>query len=217
MKNTKEKKANSNIGFWERFAKIYTIVQEKGNKELYAKLTEEIKAIINEKQDVLELACGTGQFTFALAGNVHSWIATDFSPQMLKEAQKRELAEYHKNIDFAVQDATALTFGEKTFDIVLIANALHIMPNPEKALSEIKRVLKDDGILIAPTFIYAEKINRPKIWIMEKAGFQTFYKWDKEEYVRFIQSNGFCVLENKTIKGKMLPECFLTAKKKVCE
>ena len=169
MKSTKEKNVNSNIGFWERFAKIYTIVQEKGNKELYSKLTGEILSVMDENKDVLELACGTGQITFVLA--------------------------------------------DKSFDIVLIANALHIMPDPGKALSEIRRVLKDDGVLIAPTFVYSGKINHFKIRIMEKAGFHTFYKWKKKDFVEFIQSNGFFVLENKIISGKVLSECFLTGKK----
>lgn len=35
----------------------------------------------------------------------------------------------------------------------MIANALHIMPEPEKALGEIYRVLKDGGYLFAPTFV----------------------------------------------------------------
>ncbi|UKI12848.1 MAG: class I SAM-dependent methyltransferase [Oscillospiraceae bacterium] len=36
-----------------------------------------------------------------------------------------------------------------------MSNALHIVPQPEKALREIRRVLKDDGVLIAPTFTHA--------------------------------------------------------------
>ena len=44
----------------------------------------------------------------------------------------------------------------KSFDVVIVSNALHIVPQPEKALREIKRVLKDDGVLIAPTFTHAE-------------------------------------------------------------
>ena len=39
--------------------------------------------------------------------------------------------------------------------MVLVSNALHIVPQPEKALAEIRRVLKDDGVLIAPTFTHA--------------------------------------------------------------
>ncbi|MCR5024844.1 MAG: class I SAM-dependent methyltransferase [Lachnospiraceae bacterium] len=43
--------------------------------------------------------------------------------------------------------------GDASFDAVIISNALHIIPDPEKALSEINRVPKKDGILIAPNFI----------------------------------------------------------------
>ena len=40
--------------------------------------------------------------------------------------------------------------------MVIVSNALHIVPQPEKALAEIHRVLRDDGVLIAPTFTHAE-------------------------------------------------------------
>ena len=53
-----------------------------------------------------------------------------------------------------IQDATKLTYESENFDVVVIANALHIMPNPDLALWEIHRVLKKDGILFAPTFVY---------------------------------------------------------------
>jgi ubiquinone/menaquinone biosynthesis C-methylase UbiE len=49
-----------------------------------------------------------------------------------------------------VADATALPYADDSFDAVLIANALHVMPEPEKALREIDRALRLGGILIAP-------------------------------------------------------------------
>ena len=48
-------------------------------------------------------------------------------------------------LHFSVQDATSLPYADETFDAVLIANALHIMPRPKKALAEIYRVLKPGG------------------------------------------------------------------------
>ena len=45
------------------------------------------------------------------------------------------------------------------FDAAVISNALHIMPEPEKALAEIRRVLKPGGILIAPTFMAVGSIS----------------------------------------------------------
>ena len=49
-----------------------------------------------------------------------------------------------------------LPYANKSFNVVIVSNALHIVPQPEKAIAEIKRVLKDDGVLIAPTFTHAE-------------------------------------------------------------
>ena len=63
-----------------------------------------------------------------------------------------------------------MTYEDEKFDVVVIANALHIMPQPEKALKEIHRVLKKDGILFAPTFVYKKGYSKFLIWLMEKPG-----------------------------------------------
>ncbi len=54
----------------------------------------------------------------------------------------------------------------------MIANALHIMPTPEKALAQIRRVLKEDGIMFAPTFVHGEgvgfKLRTKLITVLER-------------------------------------------------
>lgn len=86
--------------------------------------------------NVLELACGTGQLSYPLSGRVRLWEATDFSEAMIAEAKKNNT---FRRLHFSVQDATALPYAPESFDAVVISNALHIMPHPEKALSEIRR------------------------------------------------------------------------------
>ena len=66
---------------------------------------------------------------------------------MICEALK---GTYPKQLKFEVADATCLPYENNSFDVVIIANALHVMPEPQKALKEIDRVLKDGGLLIAP-------------------------------------------------------------------
>lgn len=56
-----------------------------------------------------------------------------------------------------------LPYADRSFDVVIVSNALHIVPQPEKALQEIGRVLKDDGVLVAPTFTHAENSLSGKI------------------------------------------------------
>lgn len=197
---------NYNKKFWERFAKLYTIFQEKQNKKLYKELCNKIKPLIHQDKKVLELACGTGQLAISLASSSEYWVATDFSHNMIKEAKKRLELD---NVLFEVQDATNLSYENQLFDIVIIANALHIMPNPDLALKEIKRVLKPEGILIAPTFVYEGKVNKVRLWLMEKMGFKTFYKWTTKEYITFIEAHDFFVTSNELIDGKPLSECIL--------
>lgn len=99
------------------------------------------------------------------------------------------------------------------FDVVVIANALHIMPEPDDALKEIYRVLKKDGILFAPTFVYEKGYFKPLIWIMERAGFKTYHKWTRMEYVKYVSQKGFRVIRDILVEGKPLSECVLVAEK----
>lgn len=207
------KKDFTNKGFWERFAKIYTAFMAKNNIA-YEEICVMLNDYIDSKTTVLELACGTGQITFRMANKSHVWEATDYSENMIKEAAKRNAGENRcDRIFFNVQDATNLTYEDEMFDVVVIANALHIMPDPDKALKEIYRVLKRDGIIFAPTFVYEKGYSKVLIWIMEKAGFKTYHKWQKSEYAKYVGSRGFQVVEEILIKGKPLAEYVLVGRK----
>lgn len=105
-------------------------------------------------------------------------------------------------LHYSVQDATNLPYANQSFDAVVVSNALHIMPEPEKALSEIRRVLKQDGILFAPTYTAAGSLlGRLKIRIMELSGFRVFHKWTPQEYLDFLRRNGFSVTDSETFGG----------------
>lgn len=72
-------------------------------------------------------------------------------------------------------DATDLPYEDESFDAIVIANALHIMPNPEWAIREMKRVLKSDGVIIAPTDTREMTDNKLKLKIMNAVGFVTYF------------------------------------------
>lgn len=105
--------------------------------------------------EILELGCGAGRVALGLAalGFAKKITATDFSPPMIETA--REIARTRADagsVDFSVADATALPFPPESFDAAIFAfNGLQMIPKKERrerALEEIFRVLRRDGIFI---------------------------------------------------------------------
>lgn len=203
--------ANDNKAFWNRYAKIYDFEIHLTNKRAYEQMYKMMAAALHKNMDVLELATGTGLIALSIAESVKSVVATDFSPKMITAALKKQAPN---NVCFSVEDATALSFESKSFDAVIISNALHIMPNPELVLSQIKRVLKPKGLLIAPSFTHghiSESSWNLNARILKIIGFETYSKWTPEEYVAFIGQNGFAV-EKRVVLQAAFPLVYLEAR-----
>ena len=143
---------DDNKQFWERFSRHYAGFMRR-SQATYQQICKAMHPFLKRDMDVLELACGTGQLSIPLSPCVRSWEATDFSSEMIRQAKKQV---YSSRLHFSVQDATKLPYGPESFDAVVISNALHVMPHPEKALAEAWRVLKPGGWLFAPTFVWGK-------------------------------------------------------------
>ena len=102
---------------------------------------------------VLEVAAGTCVCGRSLAPHARYIVCLDATPAMLEIGRLEAEKDSITNITFLKGYAEELPFLDDSFDIVIISNALHIIPNPQKALSEIRRVLHADGLLIAPNFL----------------------------------------------------------------
>ena len=72
-----------------------------------------------------------------------------------------------------------------------------------KMIAEIRRVLKDDGVLIAPTFTHAGNSfpGMVKAFFMKLEGFPLHSKWTREEYLRFLRKNGWAVRKSAILKA----------------
>jgi demethylmenaquinone methyltransferase/2-methoxy-6-polyprenyl-1,4-benzoquinol methylase len=96
---------------------------------------------------VLDVACGTGDLAIELANSGPARvIGTDFCRPMLEIAAKKTTEGGH-NIPYVEADALSLSFPDNTFDAVSIAFGLRNLANVANGLSELRRVLKPDGIL----------------------------------------------------------------------
>jgi ArsR family transcriptional regulator len=93
-----------------------------------------------------DLGCGTGQVSAALAPFVARVIAVDASAAML-QAAKRRLHEFD-NIDLRRGDLEALPIDDARLDAATLMLVLHHVPEPERALAEVARVLTPQGRVI---------------------------------------------------------------------
>ena len=184
--------------FWDKNAGRYDRFMRKDRAaydEMYELIRPEVKA-----KTVLELATGTGLIAKHIVNAAAHIEATDASAEMIAEAKRdNRSAKLH----FSVQDMFRLPYANQSFDVVIASNALHIVPQPEKALQEIKRVLKDDGTLIAPTFTHAGNSfpGKVKAFFMKLAGFPLHSKWTNEEYLSFLHQNGWAVRNSVVLKA----------------
>ena len=184
--------------FWDRNAGRYDRFMRK-DAAAYNRMYELLRPAVYNKT-VLELAAGTGAIAKNIACSAAFIEATDASPKMIAEARRDSSSA---KLHFSVQDMFRLPYAGGSFDAVIVANALHIVPKPEKALSEIRRVLKDDGVLVAPTFTHADNsfLGKVKAFFMKLAGFPLHGKWTSKEYLAFLQKNGWTVQKSTVLKA----------------
>ena len=184
--------------FWDKNAGRYDRFMRK-DRVAYEEMYKLIRPVVKAKT-VLELATGTGLIAKQIVNAAAHIEATDASAEMIAEAKRgTRSAKLH----FSVQDMFRLPYAEESFDVVIVSNALHIVPQPEKALAEIRRVLKDNGVLIAPTFTHAGNScsGKVKAFFIKLAGFPLHSKWTSEEYLSFLQQNGWTVQKSAVLKA----------------
>lgn len=103
-------------------------------------------------QTVLDLAAGTGSSSVVFAKPGVKVIASDFSEGMLAVGRKR-----HPELEFVFADATALPFSSESVDAVTISFGLRNVVDPKKAIAEMFRVLKPNGVLVICEFSHLDK------------------------------------------------------------
>jgi ubiquinone/menaquinone biosynthesis C-methylase UbiE len=101
---------------------------------------------LEDKERVLDVGCGTGSLTFALPrhADVTEIAAIDFSPVFVEDARKRNSDQ---RIDIKQGDATALPYPDGHFDRAMALLVLHFVPEASKAVAEMRRVVKKDGVV----------------------------------------------------------------------
>jgi len=208
-----DNRQNKESRFWDRFASYYDSFINIVFRKSYSFILENIESDVNLNHDVLEIGTGTGIIPFTICSKVSSFVATDISPEMIRVAKQKLLKSKIKNIDFQIQDSYNLTFKDKSFDIVIASNLLHLLYDHEKPINEVKRVMKDNGIFIAPTLCAGEDTKSKIIAsiIGTLSGFKVVNKWSINEYRNMLIENGFIITRTLIINDK-IPLAYIVMK-----
>lgn len=199
--------------FWDRFANYYDSFINKVFRKSYAFILGNIESDLNSNLNVLEIGTGTGIIPFSICSRVSSIVATDISSEMVHIANKKLTKTKIQNIVFQIQDSYNLTFPDNSFDMVIASNLFHLLYEPEKPLNEVKRVLRENGIFIAPTLCTGENTKSKIIAsiIGTLSGFKVVNKWSINEFKNMLTNNGFIITKTVIIYDK-IPLAYIVMK-----
>ncbi|MFA5156821.1 MAG: methyltransferase domain-containing protein [Candidatus Omnitrophota bacterium] len=130
---------------------------------------------------ILEIGCGTGEYSKALFGRGLNLFATDISFNMLRHAKNK--LNRTKRVMFFVSDISLFPFAADSFDVILGNSILHHL-EIEESLKEIHRVLRKNGRfafsepnMCNPQIFLQKRIKSLKKLVGDSPGEKDFSRW----------------------------------------
>ncbi|MFE0755510.1 class I SAM-dependent methyltransferase [Inquilinus sp. NPDC058860] len=203
--------------FWDRAAGRYA-ADPIADLAGYERTLERTRHYLKGGDAVFEFGCGTGTTALGLASAVGRIVATDISGEMIAIARGRAEAAGCANADFQVATPDAMACPDRTFDVALGFNILHLVAAREAALRNVHRMLKPDGIFISKTPCVGDanpmmRIVLPLMQLVGKAPYVSVF--GAKDLEREIAAAGFEIIERgrHASRGKDLRP-FLVARKR---
>lgn len=135
---------------WDKAASLYENFWQHQLKPAQDRLLD--MAGLQPGERVVDVACGTGLVTFPAAdrvGNAGFVLGTDISEGMVKLGVEAAKEKNYGHVQFQRMDAEELQLAEEEFDVALCALGLMYVPDPVKALKEMRRIIKTGGRAVA--------------------------------------------------------------------
>lgn len=188
-------------GYWERHAKRYDRSTRFLSRPV-PRMLQLAASAVQGKARVLEVAAGTGLITAAIAGGVGELVATDYAAEMVKQLEASVRRAGLANVTCEQADLYDLRFAEATFDAVVAANVLHLVPDLPRALASLRRVLRPGGVLVAPTYLHRETLGASVLSrLFALTGFPGHRRFTARSLREALEAAGFRLERAETIAG----------------
>lgn len=141
---------------------------------------------------VLDLGCGPGIVTAALAPDVKEIVAYDLTPEMIEKARKKCNESGLKNVRFELGSAEQLPFEEESFDCVVARLTIHHFLDPHRVMKEVVRVTRRGGKVVVADVVSSENEEEATLHnALEMLRDPTHLRmFPQSEMLELFQSNG---------------------------
>jgi glycosyltransferase involved in cell wall biosynthesis/ubiquinone/menaquinone biosynthesis C-methylase UbiE len=133
-------------------------------------------------KDVLDLACGEGYGSSLMSEKARSVVGVDVSPEAIQHATN---VYHHQNLMFQIDRADKLNLADASFDVVVSFETIEHLNEQEEMLTEIRRVLRPQGILIISSpnrEIYADAAGHHNEFHVKELNFTEFDQLLKNKF-----------------------------------
>lgn len=169
-------------------------------------------AEIKPDDTVLDLGSGAGNDCFvarSIVGENGKVTGLDFTPEMIQKANENLTKTEFENIKFILGDIENMPLPDNSFDVVISNCVLNLVPDKQKAFSEIYRVLKPGGhFCISDVVLVGELPEKVKQTAVLYAGCVSGAE-QKQDYLGIIENEGFKNIQIHKEKSISVPENIL--------
>jgi phosphatidylethanolamine/phosphatidyl-N-methylethanolamine N-methyltransferase len=195
--------------YWQRHARNY----DRSLRLLAGPLPRMLElttGALRGADSVLEVAAGTGLVTTAVAPVVGRLTATDYTPAMVRILEERT-AQLALDVTCEQADLYALKYPPASFDAVVAANVLHLVPDLPRALAALSRMVRPGGKLVLPTFCHDQTwLSAVVSRLLAVTGFPGHRRFTGKSLMDALAANGMRVTRHEVIGG-LIPVCFIEA------
>jgi len=197
---TKDSRKINERMLWDNIARSYDQKVMLTYEDAYRQTVEAILEEVNSTSRVLDVGCGTGIIAMEIVPEVNQVIGIDLSPKMIAQARKKALKMALENVTFDEGDGYATDFDSGSFDVVILANLLHVVAEPAAVVREAHRLLAPGGFLLTVTDCMGESVP-PKMWLnlielrlMKLFGRIKYFSFFRKSYLKaLLEEQGFSV------------------------
>jgi ubiquinone/menaquinone biosynthesis C-methylase UbiE len=140
----------------------------------------------SKNKTVLDVACGEGYGTKLISKNAHTIWGLDIDNESINNAKNKYQAS---NLNFELGDIDKMPFEDKKFDLVICFETIEHVKDYNASLIEIKRILKDDGMLIMSTpnkLVYSDNRNFKNKFHTHEFYIEEYKKWMNKNFTNNI-------------------------------